>query len=97
MRINPELRLRKLGKHYMIVDSCIDSSNVTNVYVLNDTAAWLWEQVAGSDFTANHLVELLCESYEVDTARAAADVETLIKEWDSHNLLIHSNSEIGRD
>ena len=49
MRLNSELKLRKLGSHYMIVDSCAGRANIANVYVLNATAAWLWEQVEQKD------------------------------------------------
>lgn len=88
MRINPELKLRKLGSHFMIVDTCADNVNLTNVYVLNSTAAWLWEQVAGIDFSAETLITLLCDNYEVEADRAASDVAALLDRWTEYKLLI---------
>lgn len=88
MRINPELKLRKLGSHYMIVDTCADNMNLTNVYVLNSTAAWLWEKVVGMDFSADTLISLLCDTYEVGADRAATDVALLLDRWVKYKLLI---------
>ena len=45
---------------------------------LNDSAAYLIEQVQGRDFTARDWVELLTERYDVDQTQAAEDVEQLI-------------------
>ena len=49
---------------------------------LNDTAAWIWEQAdEQGDFSVDSLADALCENYEVETARAHADVEALLKQW----------------
>lgn len=81
MRTNPEHRLRRLGSHYMIVDACADDANLTNVYVLNDTAAFLWQGIEGTEFDSDALVSLLCASYDVDPLRARVDVETMLADW----------------
>ena len=38
--------LRRIGNQYMIVEACAGNVNMSNVYSLNRTAAWLWEQIA---------------------------------------------------
>lgn len=88
MRLNPELKLRKLGKHYMVVDPATETTNVANVYVLNGSSAWLWEQVADIDFDAMQLALLLCGEYDVETERAKADAEALFADWKRFGLLV---------
>ncbi len=81
MHITPEHKLRKLGSHYMIVDVCADNANLTNVYVLNDTAAFLWQSVENTDFDADSLVSLLCDNYDVATLQAREDVAAMLDQW----------------
>lgn len=72
----------------MIVDSCADNANLTNVFVLNATAAFLWESVKGREFTAQTLVDLLYNNYEVTLERASADVKALLEVWHKYHLTI---------
>lgn len=88
MRINPEHKLRRLGKHYMIVDACASNTNLTNVYVLNATAAFLWESVGDTEFDAEMLANLLCENYEVEPEQARADVDALLDVWCRYKLIL---------
>ncbi|MDY6278061.1 MAG: PqqD family protein [Bacteroidales bacterium] len=55
--------------------------NMSSIISLNDTAAYLWESVAGKDFTADDLKKLLLEKYEVDEPTAAKDAEALAAKW----------------
>lgn len=81
MRINPDYKLHKLGRHYMIVDRCAENTNLANVYSLNETAGKLWIEVADKDFTADELTDILCRDYEVDREWAASDIEALLGKW----------------
>ena len=55
--------------------------NMSSIVSLNDTAAYLWEAVAGRDFTADDLKTLLLERYDVDEATAAKDAQALADKW----------------
>lgn len=72
----------------MIVDSQTDTANLTNVYVLNETAAYLWENLQEKEFTADTLVELLLGEYEVTEAQAKADVAKLLEVWQANRMVI---------
>ena len=48
---------------------------------MNESAAYLWEKVAGKEFTATDLARLLCDEYEVDEATALRDAETVAIQW----------------
>lgn len=47
MKICPKegLKLRKVGKQYMIVEACEGNVNMSHVYSLNQTAAQMWERI----------------------------------------------------
>ncbi len=62
----------------------IDYSKLIN---LNESAAYLWRNVVGTDFDAERLAQLLCEEYEVDYDRALADARTVVREWTDAGLL----------
>lgn len=88
MRLNSNLELRKLGTRYMIVDSCTGEVNMTNVFTLNETAAWLWQKVGMESFIPEDLCSWLCEEYHVDLATARKDVASLLESWKEYGLII---------
>ena len=88
MKLKENLKLRRVGNRYMIVDAVGQNVNLTNVYTLNVTAAWLWEQAAEGDFTEKELVECLCEHFEVEKEKAEQDVHTLLDTWRNFDLLL---------
>ena len=51
MKLNKDLVLREVGGEYMIVNPFSDTVDMTQVYSLNETAAWLWQQMEGKEFT----------------------------------------------
>ena len=79
MRIKDQISLRKIADEYIMIVGSGDSLDYTQAVSLNDSAAYLIEQVQGRDFSAQDWVELLTERYEVDIEQAAADVEQLIQ------------------
>lgn len=87
MKIKKNLKLRKIGKQYMIVENAPNTENETNVYTLNATAGYLWESIGNEEVTKERLVELLCEKYDVDKEMAEKDIETLLAEWKKMGLL----------
>ena len=88
MQLKKNLRLRKVGSKYMIVDTATEQVDMVDVYTLNETAAWLWQTFAERDFTTEEMINALCQEYEVTREQAAADVEALMGEWDSFGLRV---------
>lgn len=93
MRLKANLHLRKIGNLYMIVDATSGCVNLTNVFTLNPTAAWLWQQAAGKDFTTEELARLLCDKYEVEPSVAIEDVTRQIADWETFGLLQRSEHD----
>lgn len=84
----PNLCLRRIGSRYMIVDVDTNCANLTHVYCMNGTAAWLWQSVNQSPCTLDDLVDGLCRTYAVDPAQARADIKRQLDEWNRLELLL---------
>jgi hypothetical protein len=82
MRIKNGFVLRKVCNENVIVDEEIEAINFDKMFVLNESAAWLWEQAqAMGNFTIETLAERLCEAYDVTPDEAKADVAEIIADW----------------
>ena len=87
MRLKSNLTLRRVGRNYMVVQLCDEGANLTNVYTMNETAAWLWKLCGTHEFTQGMLVKHLCEEYDVSEDKASADVASMIEYWVNFNLV----------
>lgn len=56
----------------------IDFSRVIS---LNESAAYLWNKVLGTDFTAEQLADLLMEEYDVSRETALTDCNKMMQDW----------------
>ena len=81
MKLNKDLVLREVGGEYMIVNPFSDTVDMTEVYSLNETAGWLWQQMEDKEFTVADMVAVLQEEYEVDQETATADLTELTRQW----------------
>lgn len=81
------LQLRKIGSHYMIVDTCTGNVNMSNVFSLNDTAAQLWTWIEEGGHTPDELADLMCQRYLTDKETALADIKRQLAEWEEFDLL----------
>lgn len=82
-----DLLLRKVGRQYMIVETCDGVTNLTNVFSLNESAAFLWQLMAASDQTAEQLAAGLAAIYQLTMSDVLADVERQLAEWQDFGLL----------
>lgn len=87
MKLRSDLVLRTIGSDHLIVDPSQDMVDLSTVYTLNSSAAWLWEQLKGIEFTSDTIVDLLCENYEVDIDQAKSDAEILLQDFQKQGLL----------
>lgn len=87
MRLNEDLKLRQIGPYYMIVKTSGKRTDMTDVFSLNETAAWLWKRAEGRDFTAADLAQWLCDEYDVTMEVALRDVRKMLLEWQEGGLL----------
>jgi hypothetical protein len=87
MKLRTDLVLRTIGSDHMIVDPSQDMVDLSTVYTLNDTAAWLWGKLQGITFSGATIAELLCEQYDVTNEQALSDAEILIQDFEKQGLL----------
>lgn len=87
MRAKSNQKLRKVGGRYMLVDVSDNNANVTNVYTLNDTAAFVWTILSTRNADEAEIAADLCDEYEVDPETAIADVRSLIESWLASGLV----------
>ncbi|WP_286883687.1 MULTISPECIES: PqqD family protein [Sphingobacterium] len=87
MKLRSDLVLRTIGSDHLIVDPSQDMVDLSTVYTLNSSAAWLWEQLKGKEFTSNTIVDLLFENYDVDIEKAKSDAEILLQDFQKQGLL----------
>jgi len=87
MKLRADLVLRHIGKDHVIVDPGQEVVDMSAVFTLNDTAAWLWEQLEGKAFTRDTVVELLLAEYDVSAEQADVDAGKLLETFERNGLL----------
>lgn len=88
MKAKKDLVLRHIGKEYIVVVPSQGTVDMTFVYYLNEVAAWLWKQLEKQDLTAEQMVDLLLQHYDVEREQAVEDVEKLVESLIKHGLVI---------
>ncbi|SDX79303.1 PqqD family protein [Eubacterium barkeri] len=86
MKIKENYMLRKIAGESVVVPFGDAVLNFQGMITLNDTGAFLWQQLA-QGCTLTELMEALVEEYEVDRTTAARDVEAFISKMAQENLL----------
>ena len=87
MKIKEGFTLRTLCGEHIVVGEGLDQINYNKIITLNGSAAYLWEQVQGKEFTLEDLVTLLTDQYDVSTERALADIKRMVTTWQEQGLL----------
>ena len=81
MIIKNGFELRNICGEYIIVAYGVENIDFTKVITLNESAAFLWNEVFGKDFTEQEMVESLLSEYEVERPQAEKDVKALVDSW----------------
>lgn len=86
MKIKEGFVLRSIRNDHVVVGEGLAQINFNKMLSLNETAAWLWEQVEGKEFTPETLADLLVERYEVTWEQAFIDARKLVRSWISEGV-----------
>jgi methyltransferase-like protein len=84
---SPSIVTRKTGNEYVLVPIANNIADMNSVYTLNETGAFIWEQIDGKK-SVNDLIEALVNEYDIDEQTASKDVVSFIEEM--HKYLIIS-------
>ena len=87
MKIKKGFELRKICGENIIIAHGVENIDFTKVISLNESAAFIWQQVEGKDFTEADMVKILLDEYEVEEPQAQADVKALAESWQQVGLV----------
>ena len=72
--------LREVCGEKVLVGEGLGAVDFGRLISLNDTAAYLWEQLE-EDSDIDSLTQALCKEYDVEQEVARHDVEAILEEW----------------
>ena len=82
MKTKTGFHLRNVCGESIIVAEGIENIDFSKIISMNESAAFLWQKVDGSDaFTVDDLAGYLCDEYEVDETTAKADASAVVNQW----------------
>ena len=87
MRTKKGFKLRTVCGENIIVGEGIENIDFSRIISLNESAAYLWNNVQDREFDASTLTELLQAEYEVDEETARNDAQALIEKWISAGII----------
>lgn len=87
MKLNSNYRLRHIAGENIIIAAGGTETDLTRVVTLNETAAWLWDELQACDFTAEDVAQRLTARYEVTPAEATADAAAWLEVLRTNGLL----------
>ena len=79
--------MRTICGEHIIVAEGKENIDFSKIISMNETAAYLWQQVQGREFTTDELVLLLTKEYDVEQTTAQKDVEAMILKWHEAGII----------
>ena len=83
---SPSIVTRKTGNEYVLVPIADNIADMNSVYTLNETGAFIWEQINGMR-SIEEIICLLTEEYEIDNATAKEDVISFIDNMSKYLII----------
>ena len=88
MKIKEGFEIQNVCGEYIVVPTGAENVDYSKIISLNETAAYLWNGVAGKEsFTTDDMVQLLLEEYDVEENIALEDCELIVARWREMELL----------
>lgn len=87
MKTKKGFRLRTICGEHIITAEGLENIDFSRIINMNESSAYLWENVEGKEFTEDHLVSLLTAEYEVDESTARNDVRQLVEKWKEAGII----------
>ena len=88
MKLKKTYQLKQIGEEFVVMNNQATSVDFTQIITLNQSAAWLWQQLEPMEsFDKTTIVQLLLDEYEVDEIVAQADAETFIQNLIEHHFI----------
>jgi hypothetical protein len=83
---SPSIVTRKTGNEYVLVPVTNNIADMNSVYTLNETGAFIWEQIDGKK-DINCIVQDLTTEFEIDRETAENDVIGFLQELANYLII----------
>jgi methyltransferase-like protein len=84
---SPSVVTRKTGNEYVLVPVTNNIADMNSVYTLNETGAFIWEQIDGNR-NIGDIIGLVIKEYDIDKETASRDVLEFVGNMNMY-LIIH--------
>jgi methyltransferase-like protein len=83
---SPSVVTRKTGNEYVLVPVTDNIADMDSVYTLNETGAFIWEQIDGKKST-EQIISAMTEEYDIDNNTATEDVLQFIIKMNDYLII----------
>ncbi|MGA1978625.1 MAG: PqqD family protein [Bacteroidales bacterium] len=77
---------RKTGNEYVLVPLTNNIADMNSVYTLNETGAFIWEQIDGNKCIGD-IIEAMTSEYDIDRNTATKDMFIFINEMNKYLII----------
>jgi len=77
---------RKTGNEYVLVPIANNIADMNSVYTLNETGAFIWEQINGKR-SVEEIISALTTEYDIDNETASKDVFSFIDNMSKYLII----------
>ena len=81
MKIKEGFVLRQMCGENIVAGEGLQHINFNKLLSLNESAAYLWQELVGKEFTQEEMAERLIARYGIDKQLAMTDSEKLMNVW----------------
>ncbi|MFI3314785.1 MAG: PqqD family protein [Rikenellaceae bacterium] len=81
MRIIEGFKLRSVAGEMIVSGESVAQIDFNKLIALNESAAYLWNEVEGKDFSIETLADLLVQKYGIDSELATNDATAISQNW----------------
>ena len=86
MKIKDGFVLREMCGENIVAAEGLQNINFNKLISLNSTAAFLWKELVGKEFTVEDMAQLLVEEYGIDSELAIKDSASLCQAWENAGI-----------
>lgn len=90
MKLKSGFGLRDICGEKVLVAEGLENIDFSKIVALNETSAYLWEQLEDCEFEVEDMVALLREEYDVPVEVAEKDCSELAQRWIEAGLAVNS-------
>ena len=87
MKAKEGFKIREVCGEKIIVAEGVNNIDFSNIISMNESSAYLWENLGGKDFTCEDMANLLTDRYEVNYEQALEDSKRLAELWNSAGII----------